>query len=461
MKEHLIINVIKNSPADKAGIKKGDRLISLNDKSISDIFDYDFIAEDEEVLVGIIDSNGAVKNYHITKGEDEDLGLVFPESLMDNYKSCYNNCIFCFIDQNPPGMRETIYFKDDDSRLSFLQGNYITMTNMKDEEIDRIIKYRLAPINISVHATNPELRIKMLHNRFAGNILQHIEKLYAADIPMNAQIVLCKGINDGDELRRSLGDLSRFAPVMGSVSVVPVGLTKFREGLPCLKKFNGEDAKEVIDIVEKVQEEVYGKCGIHFAHASDEWYIMAGRSMPDADNYDGYNQIENGVGMTRLLIDEFSYAVGEVLQFRNDRRRHRPRVFLGRTEKVYDDILRKNKGRTVSTFCGTLSSGNESFIRSELKKIRPDIKLNVFTVKNDFFGHDITVTGLLTGQDIVNELKGKELGDALLVPSSCLKAGENIFLDDMTVTELGRALQVKTIIVKSYGMDYLKDIVGV
>ena len=279
MKEHLIVGITQGSPADIAGIKKGERLISLNGKEILDIFDYDFIAEDENVSLVTMSSDGEEKHYEIEKEEGEELGLLFEESLMDNYKSCYNKCIFCFIDQNPQGMRETIYFKDDDSRLSFLQGNYITMTNMKDSEIDRIIEYKLAPINISVHTTNPELRCSMLHNRFAGRIMEHIEKLYKAEIPMNAQIVLCKGVNDGEELLRSLRDLAAFAPAMGSVSVVPVGLTKYRDGLCQLDEFNSEDAEDVIDMIEDIQKEVYDKYGIHFAHASDEWYIMAGREI--------------------------------------------------------------------------------------------------------------------------------------------------------------------------------------
>ena len=264
MKEHLIVGITQGSPADIAGIKKGERLISLNGKEILDIFDYDFIAEDENVSLVTMSSDGEEKHYEIEKEEGEELGLLFEESLMDNYKSCYNKCIFCFIDQNPQGMRETIYFKDDDSRLSFLQGNYITMTNMKDSEIDRIIEYKLAPINISVHTTNPELRCSMLHNRFAGRIMEHIEKLYKAEIPMNAQIVLCKGVNDGEELLRSLRDLAAFAPVMGSVSVVPVGLTKYRDGLCQLDEFNPEDAEDVIDMIEDIQKEVYDKYGIHF-----------------------------------------------------------------------------------------------------------------------------------------------------------------------------------------------------
>lgn len=465
MKKHLIVKVIKDSPADLAGIKQGEKLLYLNGHEINDIFDYDFIAEDIELTLGIEDESGGVRDISIEKDEGEDLGLVFEESLMDNYKSCYNKCIFCFIDQNPKGMRETIYFKDDDSRLSFLQGNYITMTNMKDSEIDRIIEYKLAPINISVHTTNPELRCSMLHNRFAGRILEHMDKLYAAEIPMNAQIVLCKNVNDGEELLRSLRDLKKYAPVLGSVSVVPVGLTKYRDGLCHLDEFDKEDAEDVIDMIEDIQKEVYAEHGIHFAHASDEWYIMAGREIPPEDNYDGYEQLENGVGMTRLLYNDFSSAVDDVIAYRDEmskkNRFSRLLHHKNEEEKLYEAILTENTGRKASTICGLLSKDNKDHICKELSRVRPDVEFMVYPIENKFFGPKITVTGLLTGSDIVSGLEGKDLGDALLIPSSCLKADEEIFLDDMTLEELKNALQVETVIVKSYGMEYLRDILGV
>ena len=465
MKKHLIGKVIEDSPAFLAGIKKGETLVSLNGREITDIFDYDFIAEDDHVSLVVEDEAGAERELQIDKEEGEDLGLVFEESLMDNYRSCYNKCIFCFIDQNPKGMRETIYFKDDDSRLSFLQGNYITMTNMKDSEIDRIIEYKLAPINISVHTTNPELRCSMLHNRFAGRILEHMDKLYAAEIPMNAQIVLCKGVNDGEELLRSLRDLKKYAPILGSVSVVPVGLTKYRDGLCHLDEFDKDDAEDVIDMIEDVQKEVYEKYGIHFAHASDEWYIMSGREIPPEDNYDGYEQLENGVGMTRMLYNEFTAAVDEVENYRTsmESKGKLSRLFHHKTdeEKLYEALLKDNPGRKASTICGLLSKDNKDVILEEIKRIRPDVEFMVYPIENQFFGPKITVTGLLTGSDIVSGLKGKELGEALLIPSSCLKADEEIFLDDMTLTELKNALQVETVIVKSYGMEYLRDILGV
>ncbi len=458
MHEHRIVRVNEDSPAALAGIREGDRLISLNGMPVEDVFDYHYIAEDTEVSLTVLRDDREI-TFPIEKGEDEDLGLVFAESLMDDYKSCYNQCIFCFIDQNPKGMRDTIYFKDDDSRLSFLQGNYITMTNMKEADIDRIIKYKLAPINISVHTTNPELRKSMLHNRFAGEILSHIRKLYEAEIPMNGQIVLCKGVNDGEELYRTIRDLIEFAPVMESLSVVPVGLTRYRDGLCQLNPFTKEDAEEVIEMIEGFQQEAYQKCGTHFVHASDEWYIQAGREVPTEDNYDGYLQIENGVGMVRLLFEEFRMAVDDVEAAASGRGIRRLR--MSKEERKLTQLIKKNPNRRVSTITGLLAYQSSDFIKQELKRIRPDIDFQVFPIRNDFFGPQITVTGLLTGQDIASQLKGKDLGDALLIPQSCLKADEDIFLDDMSLTELENALQVKTVIVKSYGMDYLKAIIGV
>lgn len=461
MKEHRITDIIKKSPADRAGIKTGEILLAINSKEIRDIFDYHYLTEDVRVELKIRSSEGEVRTVVITKDEDEDLGLCFAESLMDSYKSCFNKCMFCFIDQDPPGMRETIYFKDDDSRLSFLQGNYITMTNMQEADIERIIEYKLAPINISVHTTNPELRCKMLNNRFAGNLSGYMKRLFEAGIPMNAQIVLCKGINDGQELERTITDLIEYAPVLGSVSVVPVGLTKYREGLCHLEPFLKEDAVQVIEMIHKFQKLALSRFGIHFIHASDEWYINACMDIPEETSYDGYPQIENGVGMTRQLYDEFHDAVEEVAAYKG--RSKELRFGKGRTrlDSVYHAILKKNKGRRVSTICGTLSYGNHSFIQSELKKIRDDIELLVYPIENDFFGPLITVTGLLTGRDILRQLSGRDLGDALLIPSDCLKADEDIFLDDMSILELQKALQVKTIIVKSNGIDYLRSIVGV
>lgn len=370
----------------------------------------------------------------IEKDYDEDLGIVFENSLMDNYKSCYNKCIFCFIDQNPKGMRDTIYFKDDDSRLSFLQGNYITLTNMKDEDIDRIINYHLAPINISVHTTNPQLRCSMLNNRFAGTILERIRKFYNAGIPMNGQIVLCKGINDGEELWRSISDLMEFVPVMESLSVVPVGLSDYRDGLFHLEPFDKEDACEVIDIIEHFQKKAYEKHGIHFVQASDEWYINAGRDFPEAERYDGFVQLENGVGMVRLMKEEF--------------------------EQEFSAVQGDDREYEVSIVTGVLVYDSIKILVDRMKEKFPNVKIHLYKIINDFFGHRITVTGLLTGGDIIKQLKGKPLGQRLILPSNTLMADEPKFLDDVTLDQFIEALQVDVCIVESSGADFIHSVIG-
>ena len=299
--EHKIKEILPGSIAEELELEPGDVLLKINDTVIEDIFDYQYLAEDDYIEVLVRKQNGEEWLLEVDKEPDEDLGITFENGLMDDYKSCHNKCIFCFIDQMPKGMRETLYFKDDDSRLSFLQGNYVTLTNMSEKDIQRIIRYNLGPINISVHTTNPELRCKMLNNRFAGDALKKIDMLHEGRISMNGQIVLCKGINDGAELKRSIQDLEHYIPLMQSVSVVPAGLTKYREGLFELKSFEQADAEAVIDVIEEYQKIFYKTYGIHFIHASDEWYILAEREFPEEERYDGYLQLENGVGMMRLL----------------------------------------------------------------------------------------------------------------------------------------------------------------
>lgn len=431
---HLVKSVIKGSIADEMGIEPGDRLLEINKKKIEDIFDYQYFINDEYIEVLIEKSDGEEWLLEIEKECNEDLGIEFENSLMDDYKSCHNKCIFCFIDQNPPGMRETLYFKDDDSRLSFLSGNYITLTNMKDDDIDRIIRYHLAPINISVHTTNPGLRCSMLNNRFAGDITDKIRRFYDAGIPMNAQIVLCRGVNDGSELKKTIEDLLEFAPVLASCSVVPVGLTDYREGLAPLLPFDEKSSAEVIDIIEVYQKKAMQKCNIHFVHASDEWYINAGRPFPEADRYDGYIQIENGVGMMRSFIDEFREAL-DLME--GDDREYECASFTG--VLAYDFISRM-AGMVMDKF--------------------PGVKIHVYKIINRFYGEKITVTGLLTGQDVVAGLKGKELGKRLIIPSNVLKNDEDVFLDDMSVKELSDALQVETYIVKSEGAKFIEAVIG-
>ena len=308
LKGHLISKVDPGSIGEELELEPGDCVLMINGNPIEDIFDYEYYVNSPSVLMTVRKANGEEWELDI-ENDYEDLGLTFENGLMSEYRSCSNKCIFCFIDQMPPGMRETLYFKDDDTRLSFLQGNYVTLTNLKERDIERIIRFKLAPINISVQTTNPELRCKMLHNRFAGRALKLIDRLYEAGTPMNGQIVLCKGVNDGDELKRSIEDLTKYIPCMQSVSVVPVGLSKYRDGLYPLEPFTKEDACQVIDLIETWQEKLYKEHGIHFIHASDEWYILAERPLPEEERYDGYIQLENGVGMLRLLASEVKEAL--------------------------------------------------------------------------------------------------------------------------------------------------------
>jgi putative radical SAM enzyme (TIGR03279 family) len=433
---HIVEKVLEGSIAEEMEIEPGDALIEINGNKIEDIFDYQYYTQEEYIEVLIRKKSGEEWLLEIDKEYDEDLGITFENGLMDDYRSCHNKCIFCFIDQMPKGMRDTLYFKDDDSRLSFLQGNYVTLTNMSDEDIDRIIKYNLSPINVSFQTTNPELRCKMLNNRFAGEALKKAWKLAEAVIIMNGQIVLCKGVNDGAELEKSISDLSKYLPNLESVSVVPVGLSKYRDGLYPLEPFTKEDAKEVLSIIHKWQDRLYPQYGLHFIHASDEWYILAEEELPSEDRYDGYLQLENGVGMLRLLIDEFNEAFEE---------------------------LKATKGveippKEVSIATGKLAYSFIADMSQKLMGEYPQLKINIYPIRNDFFGELITVSGLLTGQDILAQLKGQALGEKLLLPQNILKSGEAVFLDDMTLSELEKALQVPIDIVKSSGQDFLDAI---
>ena len=433
---HKIAQVAEGSAAERAGLIPGDIITKINNADLVDIFDYHYYSDDADITVEVLHENGTTSSILVEKEEGEDLGVIFCNGLMDDYKSCSNKCAFCFIDQMPPGMRETLYFKDDDTRLSFLQGNYVTLTNMKMADLDRIIAYKLGPINISVHATNPDLRIKLLHNRFAGDILEKIKKLYDAEIPMNAQVVACPGLNDGAELDRTISDLLDFAPVMSSMSVVPVGVTKFRDGLFPLRTYTADEAAKVIDQIEKWQAIAMNRIGNHFVQASDEWYILAGRQLPEADRYDGFIQLENGVGMLRLLKEEVLDALEDI----------KKPLFM--------------KKRTVTIATGKLAA---PFMR-ELADLITDkfnkVKVNVIAIRNDFFGEKITVSGLITGQDLLAQLKNEDLGDSLLLSCTMLRSGEDVFLDDITLDELSKTLQVSTRIVQSDGRDLVYAIIG-
>lgn len=463
-KKHLIKNVIEGSIAWELEIAPGDFLLSVNDEEIEDIFDYQFATQDDYLVLTIESSDGELVEYEIEKDFDEDLGLIFDEGLMDDYHSCCNKCIFCFIDQMPKGMRDTLYFKDDDMRLSFLQGNYVTLTNMSDHDIDRIIKYRLEPINISFQTTNPELRCMMLHNRFAGDALKKVDKLYDAGIIMNGQIVLCKGVNDGEELERSLSDLYKYLPLIESVSIVPVGLSKFRDGLYPLEPFNGEDACKVIDTIEKWQKKAFDEFSIHFCHASDEWYVLAGRDLPEEERYDGYLQIENGVGMIRNMLTEFSIGM-DILNDATCALSTSKKISnkLGEDDYLVKDINglfnKLSQKRSVHIVTGQIVYPYIKQMVNEFIEKYPSFSIEVCPIRNDFFGENITVTGLLTGQDIMNQLKGKKI-ENLLMPQNMFKADSTLMLDDVELAEIEKSLHCKCTIVKSNGMNFIECLVG-
>ncbi len=422
---HVVREVLPDSIAAELEIEPGDELLSVNGQPVEDIFDYQFLIQDQEIELAVRKQNGEEWILEIEKDEEEELGLIFENSLMDEYRSCSNRCIFCFIDQMPPGMRETLYFKDDDSRLSFLQGNYVTLTNMKEKDLDRIIRYRLEPINISVHTVNPELRCSMLHNRFAGNICGQIRKLYQAGIAMNGQIVLCRGINDGEELDRTIRELSEFLPSFKSLSVVPVGLTRYREGLYPLEAFRPEDAERVLEQICGWQQKFLTEYGTPFVHASDEWYLLAGKDLPKPEAYDGYPQLENGVGMLRLLWEEVKTALEVRKGDENERR--------------------------ISLATGLLAGPYMKKIIRRIQEKYPGVKADVFSIENRFFGEKITVSGLVTGVDLQEQLPAGKLGERLLIPCNMLRDGENVFLDDMTVEELEQSLKTPIQVVDTPG----------
>ena len=443
--EHIIKTVYEGSIAQEMEIEPGDVLLSINGEEVEDVFDYRYLIKDENIDVLIRKPSGEEWELEIEKEYDDDLGIEFDNALMSDYRSCSNQCIFCFIDQMPPGMRETLYFKDDDSRLSFLQGNYITLTNMDDRAVERIIKMQLAPINISVQTTNPQLRCEMLNNRFAGEKLQYLKKLYDGHVEMNGQIVCVKNVNDGKELERTIQDLKKYLPFMRSVSVVPAGITKFRKGLYPIELFTQEEAGAVIDLVESYQKECYEAYGLHFIHASDEWYILAGRDFPEEERYDGYIQLENGVGMMRLFITEFEETLKQVTESED----------YAQKAQTYNRTL-------------TLASGRLAFpvIRDSAEKMMrafPKIRIHTYAIRNDFFGETITVSGLVTGQDLVKQIKeykmqGTELGDVLQIPSNMLRTGEQVFLDDMTLLEAEQELQMKIVPQEEGGEAFVRAI---
>lgn len=427
--QHVVSKIIPGSIAEELEIEPGDILLNINGNEVGDILDYHYLCNEEFLTVLIRKADGEEWELEIEKEFEEDLGMEFENGMMDEYHSCRNKCIFCFIDQMPPGMRETLYFKDDDSRLSFLQGNYITLTNLSEHDMEQIIKYHLSPINISFQTMNPELRCKMLNNRFAGEALKKVDRLVDAGIELNGQIVLCKGVNDGEELDYSIEQLTKFIPKLVSVSVVPVGLTKFREGLYPLEPFTKEEAKKVLETIHSWQKRLYEKYGSHFIHAGDEWYLLAEEEIPSEESYDGYLQLENGVGMIRLFIEE--------------------------TQEELENCSGDERCHEISVATGELAAPYIKNVVEKLNEKYPNIKVHIYTIRNDFFGERITVAGLLTGQDLIAQLTDKNLGQKLLLSSNLLRSGECVFLDDVTVEEVERALQTGVSIVKSSGRDFV------
>ena len=433
-----IVSVCAGSRAAVAGILPEDELISINGKEINDVLDYRFYLAEKNVTL-TVSRDGKLFESVIKKQQYDDIGLDFETPLMDKKHSCENKCIFCFIDQLPRGMRKTLYFKDDDSRLSFLHGNYITLTNLHDRDIDRIIEMHISPVNISVHTTNPELRVKMMHNKRAGEVLSYMKRLADANISLCGQIVLCKGINDGDELLRSMSDLSKLYPAMQSVSIVPAGLTKFREKLYPLEQFTKEEAAEVIDTVDRFASALSEKNGCRMFYCADELYLKAERALPDESYYDGYPQIENGVGMITSTLAEFY----DELDYINE----------------YTDEI--SLPRTVSIATGEAAYCLIKAMAMKLEEKIPELKINVYRIKNNFFGESITVAGLLTGKDISEQLAGKDLGDHLLFPENALRAGGDLFLDDMSPEELSSTLGVKASAGHNDGAQFIRDVLGI
>ncbi len=433
-----ILAVLPNSIAAHAGIHGGDTLISVNKNEIRDVLDYRFYLTDTTVSLSLLRKDEPY-TVHITKGEYDDIGLEFETPLMDKKHSCTNRCVFCFIDQLPKGMRETLYFKDDDDRLSFLHGNYVTLTNLKDADVERIIKMHISPVNVSVHTTNPELRVKMMKNKHAGEVLKYLDRMAEAGIALCTQIVLCKGLNDGEELTRTMRDLAALHPALRSCAIVPVGLTKYREGLFPLQGFSPEECAAVIEQVNAFGEECMKNHGTRLFYCSDEFYVRAGLPLPDEDYYEDYSQIENGVGMLTSMAGEFDFELDYL-----------------------DELLPHFRApRTVSVATGAAAYEHILKLAGKLTDLVPGLKVHVYRIENHFFGTSVTVAGLLTGKDVCEQLADKELGDELLFPSVMLRADGDVFLDDMTPTELSKRLGVPVCPSENDGAKLIRALLGI
>lgn len=428
-----IFDVTTGSHADKAGIKKGETLLSINSNEIVDVLDYRFYQVNRKLTLEVEDENKNVRTIEMTKGEYEEIGLEFETYLMDKQHSCRNKCIFCFIDQLPKGMRESLYFKDDDSRLSFLFGNYITLTNITEHEIDRIIKMHISPINVSVHTTNPELRCKMMNNRFAGDTLKYLKRFADAGITLNCQIVSCPGINDGDELVRTLTDLENLGVNM--TAIVPVGLTRYRENLYPLVPYNKETAGKTIDIIEKMGDECVKKHGRRIFFPGDEFYLLAERELPSPEFYEDFSALEDGIGMIAYLTDDVDWKLEELDA--DESLCHKVTIACG--EGVFPYMKR------------IMSMINEKF---------PNITINTRAIKNNFFGGGINVSGLVTGGDLIDQLRDDDLGDRLLIPSSMLRFENDLFLDDVSTDDVERELNITLIPINNNGNDLVEAVIA-
>ena len=428
-----IFDVTTGSHADKAGIKKGETLLSINSNEIVDVLDYRFYQVNRKLTLEVADENKNVRTIEMTKGEYEEIGLEFETYLMDKQHSCRNKCIFCFIDQLPKGMRESLYFKDDDSRLSFLFGNYITLTNITEHEIDRIIKMHISPINVSVHTTNPELRCKMMNNRFAGDTLKYLKRFADAGITLNCQIVSCPGINDGDELVRTLTDLENLGVNM--TAIVPVGLTRYRENLYPLVPYNKETAGQTIDIIEKMGDECVKKHGRRIFFPGDEFYLLAEREIPSPEFYEDFSALEDGIGMIAYLTDDVGWKLEELDA--DESLCHKVTIACG--EGVFPYMKR------------IMSMINEKF---------PNITINTRAIKNNFFGGGVNVSGLVTGGDLIDQLRGDDLGERLIIPSSMLRFENDLFLDDVSTDDVERELGVTLVPVNNNGNDLVEAVIA-
>lgn len=428
-----IFDVTTGSHADKAGIKKGETLLSINSNEIVDVLDYRFYQVNRKLTLEVEDEDKNVRTIEMIKGEYEEIGLEFETYLMDKQHSCRNKCIFCFIDQLPKGMRESLYFKDDDSRLSFLFGNYITLTNITEHEIDRIIKMHISPINVSVHTTNPELRCKMMNNRFAGDTLKYLKRFADAGITLNCQIVSCPGINDGDELVRTLTDLENLGVNM--TAIVPVGLTRYRENLYPLVPYNKETAGQTIDIIEKMGDECVKKHGRRIFFPGDEFYLLAEREIPSPEFYEDFSALEDGIGMIAYLTDDVGWKLEELDA--DESLCHKVTIACG--EGVFPYMKR------------IMSMINEKF---------PNITINTRAIKNNFFGGGVNVSGLVTGGDLIDQLRGDDLGDRLIIPSSMLRFENDLFLDDVSTDDVEQELGVTLVPVNNNGNDLVEAVIA-